>query len=62
MAKAKEFTYQGEGPATVYLGGQPHRVEPGDTIEATTDAEQDSLDQNTDFAPVKGGKSKAKDK
>lgn len=49
----KAYTYNGEGPATVYLDGQPHQVEPGDTLEAKTAGEQDSLDVNPDFTKAK---------
>lgn len=55
---AKEFQYKGEGSATVYLAGQPNHVEPGDTVEATTEAEAESLAANSDFAPAKKGGSK----
>lgn len=58
MAPPKSYTYTGESTATVYLAGQPRRVEPGDSVEPSSPAERDSLDANPNFEPAKSGKSK----
>ena len=55
MAKAKTYRYEGETSAVIAVPGTGGviPVEPGETIEATTDAEVAAFDANPDLVKAK---------
>jgi hypothetical protein len=61
MAKSKTYTYQGEVPGSVVIPatGRMVELEPGDTVEAETEAEEAAYEANPDLASGSRARSRA---